>query len=202
MKITKEQEAAIAGMILGDGYLQKTGQKNARLRLEHRADHKDYLIWKTKLLPELFQGQPTFLKRKHPITKKIYSYVRHQSNSTPVLGRLRKVFYPEEKKKIPDNLIKFLKSDIALAIWYFDDGYYYPRDNCAYIYLGRVSRREAEVARDALLKCYDLVTRILDKKQKGFVLYFSPSELKKLKTTVEKYVVPVMAYKINFYLTP
>lgn len=198
MKLTKEQEAAIVGMILGDAYLQKTGSKNARLRLEHRADHKDYLVWKAKLLPQLFQGQPTFLKRKHPITNKVYSYVRQQSNSAPLLGKLRRIFYPEGKKVIPDRLAKFLRSNIALAIWYMDDGYYYPRDKCAYVYLGRVSRHEAETASGALKKCFDLENRILDKKQKGFVLYFSSRELEKLKSIVEKYVVPVMAYKINF----
>lgn len=198
MRLTKEQEAAIVGMILGDAYLQKTGSKNARLRLEHRADHRDYLIWKARLLPELFQGQPTFLKRKHPITKKTYSYVRQQSNSTPVLGKLRNVFYPKGKKIIPENLVRFFKSDIALAIWYFDDGYYYPRDKCAYIYLGRVSHHEAKVAHETLIKRFKLLNRILDKKQKGFAIYFPHSELKKLKAIVEKYVVPVMAYKVNF----
>lgn len=198
MKLTEEQEAAIIGMILGDAYLQKTGSQNARLRLEHRADHKDYLVWKTNLLPGLFQGRPTFLKRIHPITKKTYSYVRQQSNSSPLLGAFRKLFYPRDKKNIPDNLAKLLKSNIALAIWYLDDGYYYPRDKCAYIYLGRVSRHEAEIASHAIKNSFDLTNKILDKKQKGFVLYFSYSEIVKLKAIVGKYVVPIMAYKINF----
>jgi len=198
MKLTKEQEAALVGMILGDGYLQKTGKKNARLRLEHRADHKDYLSWKTKLLPELFQGSPTFLSRKHPLTQKTYNYVRHQSNSSSLLGEYQRIFYPNDKKQIPKNLGKFLKSDIALAIWYFDDGYYYSRDNCAYIYLGKVSREEAIIASQSIKESFNLDNRILDKKKKGFVLYFPAKELNRLKTIVEKYTVPVMAYKIKF----
>lgn len=198
MTLNKEQEAAIVGMILGDGYLQRTGKNNARLRLEHRADHKDYLIWKTKLLSALFQGRPTFLEREHPLTKRTYKYVRQQSNSSPLLGKFRKIFYPDGKKRIPETLRKFLRSDIALAIWYFDDGYYYPRDKCAYIYLGRVSLKEAETASVAIREKFLIENRILDKKQKGFVLYFPRTELIKLKNLVEKYVVPVMAYKINF----
>lgn len=198
MKLTKEQEAAIIGMILGDGYLQPTGQKNARLRLEHKADHAQYLAWKAKLLPQLFQGPPVFLKRIHPITKKEYAYVRQQSNSSPVLGKLRNIFYPGGKKQIPKDLAKYLKSPIAIAIWYFDDGYYYPRDHCAYIYLGRVSAEEAEIARAAIRSCFDLQARILDKKVKGFALYFSRKELKKMKLLVEKYAPEVMTYKINF----
>lgn len=199
MRLSKEQEAAILGMILGDGYLQPTGKKNARLRLEHRADHKDYLIWKARLLPRLFQGNPTFLKRKHPITQKIYSYVRQQSNSSPILGRLRKIFYLNGKKIIPPELGKLLKSDIALAIWYLDDGYYYPRDNCAYLYLGKVSREEAETASKVISKKFLVENSVLDKRQKGFALYFPHRELAKLRLKIAKYAVPIiMVYKIKF----
>ena len=31
-----------------------------------------------------------------------------------------------------------------------DDGYFYPRDNDCHLYLGRVSKEEAETARDQL----------------------------------------------------
>lgn len=75
MTIDREQQSAIVGMILGDAYLQRTGARNARLRLEHRADHKDYLIWKTQLLQQLFQGKPVFLTRVHSLTKKTYVHV-------------------------------------------------------------------------------------------------------------------------------
>ena len=199
LMIEREQNIFFFGLCpRSDGYLQPTGQKNARLRLEHKADHAQYLTWKARLLPQLFQGKPVFLKRIHPITKKEYSYVRQQSNSSPFLGKLRKLFYPQGKKQIPKNLAKLLKSPIAFAIWYFDDGYYYSRDKCAYIYLGRVSREEAVIASEAIKNCFGLSNRILDKKVKGFALYFSHSELQKLKLLVEKYAPEVMTYKINF----
>lgn len=183
-------------MILGDGYLQATGRRNARLRLEHRADHQAYLEWKVKLLSNLFQGKPAVLKRVHPITKKTYHYVRFQSQSSPILGKLRSLFYPNGKKRIPENLVKFLRDDIALAVWFYDDGYYYPRDRCSYIYLGRVTRGEAEIAKSAIEKKFNIKNYILDKKIKGFVLYFSRIESEKIRSIVEKYRVPVMAYKI------
>ena len=64
MNLTKKQNAAIVGMILGDGYLQSTGKNNARLRLEQKLDHADYLVWKISLLPKLFQGKLEFLEIK------------------------------------------------------------------------------------------------------------------------------------------
>lgn len=182
-------------MILGDGYLQKTGQKNARLRLEHRADHREYMVWKASLLPQLFQGRPSFLKRNHPLTKRTYSYVRFQSHSSPVLGKLRSKFYPDGAKKIPKDLKKFLKDDIALAIWYMDDGYYYARDKCAYIYLGTVTLEEAKIASESIYEIYRIHNRVLDKKNKGFALYFSPSDVPHLMTRIQRYIVPIMQYK-------
>lgn len=188
-------------MILGDGYLQATGSKNARLRFEHQAPHKEYLIWKTRLLPQLFQGRPVLLARIHSLTKKTYYYVRQQSNASPVLGNMRKLFYPDGKKRIPEQLANLFRDDIAFAIWFYDDGYYYGRDRCSHLYLGRVSRREAEIAKDAVEKKFGIRSSLLDKKKKGFALYFSREENEKVRSIVAKYRVPVMAYKIPT-LTP
>jgi hypothetical protein len=196
MNLTKQQMSAVVGMILGDGYLQPTGNKNARLRLEHKADHKEYLLWKVKLLPHLFQGSPKIIKRVHPLTKKTYSYVRHQSNSSPALGKLRRLFYPKGVKHIPANLEKLIRDDIVFAIWFYDDGYYYGRDKCAYIYLGKVLKEEAEIAKDAIMKKFHITSQVLDKKTKGLVLYFPHSESEKIRTILKKYYVPVMKYKI------
>ena len=200
MNLTKKQKSALIGMILGDGYLQATGRKNARLRLEHKAEHREYLLWKTKLLSNLFQGKPKFLERVHPLTHKTYRYVRQQSNASPTLGKLRALFYPNGKKRIPKNLAKLLRDDIGFVIWYYDDGYYYPRDKCVYIYLGTILKQEADIAREVVEEKFGIKSAILNKKQKGFALYFSPEESKKIKSIVEKYRVPVMAYKIP--LTP
>jgi hypothetical protein len=196
MEITKDEKAALVGMVLGDGYLQKTGRRNARLRLEHRLDHRTYLEWKTSLLPRLFQGKPTILTRVHPKTHQSYRCVRHQSNASPDLGKLRTLFYPSGKKHIPDRLEKLLISPLTLAIWYMDDGYYYQRDRCAYLYLGKVSRREAEIAQNALMHKFDIRSTVLDKKTKGFALYFPRHEAQKLAALIKSYLVPVMAYKI------
>ena len=196
VKINKEQESALVGMVLGDAYLQKTGEKNARLRLEHRADHAEYLVWKTRLLPHLFQGKPTSIQRIHPNTQRVYSYVRQQSNASPYLGKIRMLFYPDGKKKIPSTLNRWLKSDIGFAVWFYDDGYYYVRDRSLYLYLGTVTRHEAEVAQATLRKNFNLQSTIADKRKKGFALYFPVSERESIAKILLKYRVPVMAYKI------
>src|SRR3989344_8577741 len=104
MNLTRNQEAILVGSVLGDAFLQKTGARNARLRFEHGAKQKKYLLWKVKALTRFFQGKPTHLSRVHPKTKATYEYWRAQSNATPELGKLRVVFYPKGKKQIPANI--------------------------------------------------------------------------------------------------
>jgi len=194
ISLTKKQKSILFGTILGDGYLQKTGRKNARLRLEHGEKQKDYLLWKVKKLAKLFQGKPKHLERIHPLSKKKYGYWRHQSQSMPLLGKLRRLFYPEGKKRIPQDLVKYL-DPLSLAVWYMDDGYYYPRDRCSYLYLGNVTEKEAEIVRQALEENLKLGARV-KRKKKGYALYFSPQETKQLKNLIKSYILPQFTYKL------
>lgn len=194
LSLSKEQKSILFGIILGDGYLQKTGKKNARLHLEHGKDQKQYLLWKIRKLKRFFQGKPKYLERIHPISKKKYCYWRHQSQSTPYIGKLRKMFYPDGKKKIPDNLEKYLTS-LTLAVWYMDDGYYYLRDRCSYLYLGNVTEKEAKIVTRVLLEKFNITARIKQKK-KGYAIYFSPKETQELKNIIKGYMISFFNYKL------
>ena len=195
MKLSSLQRDILVGTILGDAFLQKTGERNARLRLEQGAKQKSYLLWKVEQLSQLFQGKAKYLKRVHPLTRKTYEYWRHQSQSMPELGVLRRIFYPSGRKTIPENLEVFLRSPRVLAVWYMDDGYYYQRDRVSYLYLGNVTRHEAEVASSALRTKYDLTSRVLAKK-KGFALYFPPAEARKLAVLIRGYILDEFSYKL------
>ena len=198
ISLTRNQKAILVGTLLGDGYLQKTGEKNARLRFEHGGKQKDYVLWKTHAFSRLFQGKPVQLHRVHPKTLKTYEYWRAQSSASPVLGKWRTLFYPDGKKQIPKNLAEILTESLALAVWYMDDGYYNPKDKNSFLYLGKVSREEAECARDMLEKNFELSVRVYDKKEKGFALYFSTVETKKLHKLIRQHVVlPTFAYKLG-----
>lgn len=195
MKLSKIQRDILIGTILGDAFLQKTGERNARLRLEHGADQKNYLLWKVGNLEQLFQGKPKYLERVHPATGRTYKYWRHQSQSMPELGKLRRTFYPAGKKTIPENLEKFLYSKRVLAVWYMDDGYYYSRDRVSYLYLGNVTQNEALTASEALRKIFGLSPKVLAKK-KGYALYFSPSETCKLSHLIGGSIISDFRYKL------
>ena len=195
MKLTKRQMAIVVGSVLGDGFLQKTGSRNARLRLEHGVKQKEYLLWKGRQLPRYFQGTPAYLERVHPKNGAKYSYVRWQSNASPELGKWREYFYAKGKKIIPEDIAIFL-SPLALAIWYMDDGYF-SQDKASFLYLGKVSCIEAETVRCAIENNFGITPKVYDKQTKGFVLYFPVIETRKLHELVKDFIHPSMRYKLG-----
>ena len=196
VKLTRNQKSIIIGTILGDGFLQKTGVKNARLRLEHSQTQRDYLLWKMEHLGRLFQGKLSELSRRHPKTKRLYHYSRVQSNSMPELGKIHRIFYQNGKKRIPDMLPELFNS-LVMAVWYMDDGYYYKKDKNSFLYLGKVSIDEAKIAQRAIKKAFNIQTKIYDKKDKGLVIYFPVSETKKLHKIIKEHIIPLFSYKIR-----
>jgi len=196
MKLTKQQTNVLVGTILGDGFLQKTGEKNARLRLEHSQKQKDYVLWKGNIFGRLFQGKPNYLERIHPKSREAYKYCRWQSSTGPAFGKWRKYFYPNGKKIIPKDIRCFMTEPIALAVWYMDDGYFNKMDRNSYIYFGRVTRAEAEILQKAIKKNFGIEATIYDKKNKGFALFFGATETKKLQTLIRPFIIESLQYKL------
>ena len=194
--MTQKQKDVVIGMILGDAYLQKTGKQNARLRLEHSSDQKEYLEWKVSLLQNYFQTKILFLERTNAIWKKTYHYVRIQSTASPEFGKLQRLFYKESQKIIPKTITTFFKNPLSLAVWFMDDGYYYLRDRIAYLYIPNLDEDGRGYLLDALKNNFKLLP-VLKQKKRGFVLIFSVTETQKLMDIIKKFIIPSMRYKIS-----
>lgn len=190
------ERSVVIGSILGDGFLQATGKKNARLRLEHSAKQKEYLFWKWQVLQRYMQDHPKKLIRFNPIWKKQYSYYRCQSHSTPILGNYRALFYQKQRKCIPVDIGKFLTVQ-ALAVWFMDDGYYYVRDRTAYLYLPKLQQQDIECLLKALKQNFDLHPKLEIKKRGVMNLKFPVKETKKLIQIIAPHVIQSMRYKIG-----
>lgn len=196
--MNKIKKAILIGMILGDAYLQKTGKKNARIRLEHSEKQKDYLLYKGRIFPEFFQGKPTKIIRFNPVFKKEYTYYRWQSNASPEIGRFKRLFYEENRKIIPKELPKLLVLKEGLAIWFMDDGYYYQRDKMAYLYLAKYTLQELEIILQTLKDNFNLLPKVKNKKG-NWVLVFTVEETKKLIDLIKPYIIPSMRYKLPLH---
>lgn len=198
MKLSKRQKMIIYGLILGDGFLQKTGKKNARLRIEHSLKQKEYLDWLYQSLMNLFADKPKMINRQHPQTKQIYHYCRLQSHSAPFFGKLRRQFYPNDKKIIPENIDKLLSFRLTLAIWYMDDGYYYQRDKSAHIYLSKLDNLSQKKLLNCLSKNFGLSAKIYCRPdRRACQLNFTGSDKDKLFNLIHPYVLPMFNYKLS-----
>lgn len=199
VRLTSNQKQVLTGMVLGDAYLQKTGKRNARIRLEHSSKQKDYMVWKASHFPKLFQNveKPTVLRRYNETFGKTYEYVRLQSSASPTIGEFRQKFYDEisGKKIIPADISRLMSKPISLAVWFLDDGYYYPRDKMAFIYLPNLSEEGFQLLLNALKHNFDLAPK-LKKKKKGWCLSFSVVETRKLMNLIRPHVIDSMAYKL------
>lgn len=193
--MTQKQKSIVIGMVLGDAYLQKTGKANARLRLEHSIGQKEYLEWKVDLLKNYFQSKIQLLERFNARWNKTYHYVRIQSNSSPEFGKIQRLFYKDSEKVIPKEIAKLLKHPLTLAVWFMDDGYYYPRDKMSYIYISNFSQESISNLLTSLKENFGL-SPILKIKKKGLVLIFSVIQTAKLMKIIKKFIIPSMSYKI------
>lgn len=193
--VTKRQREILIGILLGDGYLQKTGKRNARLKLEHPEQQREYLFWKYEQLRNLMQDKPQRIERYNPVWKRTYTYYRCQTHSMPLLGRYKRYFYDEQgRKRVPENIAQLLKSPLSLAVWFMDDGHYYPRDGVAYIYLPRYSEEDLKRLVTALEENFGLRPMVVWKK--GYpCLYFPRQETEKLMALIKPWVLPCMKHK-------
>lgn len=197
---TKRQREALIGFVLGDAYLQPTGKVSARLRLEHSIKQKEYIEWKHDLFENFMQGPPKLIKRFNPIWKRSYQYYRCQSSSSPLFGKSRRLFYEGGRKIIPKNIGTLLKSPFTLAVWYMDDGYYYHRDNVAYIYLSKFESGCLDCLLEALKKNFNLKPDLKLKKDKYHCLAFNREETTRLLEIVKPHIIQSLKYKIPMTL--
>ena len=114
LAITDKQREILIGCILGDAHIQNLG----KIIIEQSVKQKDYLFWKYSELKNLcYPAKPARIIRiDKRNNKKYYSnvfYLRQYFRSW------RKVFYKENQKVFPDNL---LLTPLSVAVWYMDDG--------------------------------------------------------------------------------
>ncbi|TAN33640.1 hypothetical protein EPN28_02445 [Patescibacteria group bacterium] len=192
-----QRERSIAiGCVLGDGFLQKTGEKNARLRLEHSSRQKEYIFWKWRELERYMQSKPKYLTRFNPIWRKQYAYYRCQSHSSPEFGKLHALFYENGDKQVP-KIIEKLFDPLVLAVWFMDDGYYYKRDKTAYIYLSKLNAESISGLKRVFAKNFNLHPKLELKKTKAMDLKFCVKDTRKLQKIIAPYVIESMRYKID-----
>lgn len=196
MELTNRQKDILLGTLLGDGYLQKTGAHNARLRIEHSLKQKAYVDWKYEELENIFRSEPVFLRRVHPSSHQMYSYIRLQSYADSLLGKLKLRFYKNGRKTIPLDIKNIIANPLSLAVWYMDDGYYDKRDKSAHIYLQAFDAREIQLIISGFSQLGIECKAYCRPDRKACQLNFRNIHKNKLLSMIEPHLIAEMRYKL------
>ena len=118
--LSNEQQQVLMGSLLGDGGISKGNEASKsvnkkgghRYRVTHSAAQFYYLDWMADAFSEF---KPTFFRRKAKNTKDV------DFQCTRFFTEARKLWYPNGKKRIPDEVWERLDT-LGLAVWMMDDG--------------------------------------------------------------------------------
>ena len=192
--MTNRQEAIIAGLLLGDGHLEKNG-RYVRLKVDQALNHSDYVNWLYNELKDLVPSRPVIIEENDKRTHKVYRRLHFSTYSKAEFKKWRDCFYIDKKKIIPPGIKSILSSAISLAIWLMDDGY--KRNDCAAIRLN--TDAFSYVEQQLLIKCLRQNFKIksqIHRKGKWYNIYIPKGEANKFCALVEPYILPSFRYKL------
>jgi hypothetical protein len=200
-KKTKEEiqlsyfaESALIGCILGDGYLHRCENHNAKGRICQGIKQEAYLKHKYELFKEIANENFKFDKirltdRKTGIVK-IHKSISFSFLSNGYLNKFYDNIYIDNVKKITDFAIEKY-NEISLAYHFMDDGCKSKSGFklCTYGF----ELEDIKKLSNHLRNNFDLKTTI----QKSKCIYIKKESAETFINIVGKYIVPTLKYKIN-----
>ncbi|MEX0895894.1 MAG: hypothetical protein WDZ94_03055 [Patescibacteria group bacterium] len=124
---------------------------------------------------------------------------RFATLSLSLFDHYRSLFYVDGKKIIPSNIQSLLKTPIALAVWYMDDGYMRTDKSGAYLCTSSFTLLEHKQLQYVLLQNYGIETSI-HFAGKYARLHIPARSRDRFLTTISPHIVSCMQYKLS--LTP
>lgn len=189
--LTPQQNELLIGGILGDCYVEKT-HENSRVAFDHSIAQLEYVEWKHSVL----QPYSTKIVKYSVVDKRnneTYYKVRFKTLTNPIFNPYHELFYVNKTKIVPTTIKDYLKTELALAVWYLDDGAL--RTDCKGLRLhtNSFSYDEVMILKNLLLENFKINSKP-HKRGKGYNLYIGTSHKQS-----EKFcdiIRPVVASKI------
>ena len=186
-----DQHELLMGGILGDCYVEKSNV-NSRVAFDHSISQLEYVKWKHSVL-QPYSSQIVKYCVLDKRNNKTYNKVRFKTSTNQIFNPYHKLFYVNKTKIVPTTIKNYLKTELALAVWYLDDGAL--RTDCKGLRLhtNNFSYDEVIILKNLLLDSFKIDCKI-HKQGKGYNLYIGTSHKQS-----EKFcdiIRPVIASKI------
>ena len=214
---TKEQRSLIYSCLMGDGGLNKfitqsKGTRYSSLTICHSENQYDYLYYKTALL-----NKCTVLNNGGRIKDKLTLYKGKKFkqktatftdvNYFSIIGRK---FYVDNKRSVK-NILKYVYTDLSLAILFMDDGGIYRRkkkhkDGTQYylkpsgvLNTQAFSYEDNVLIQKWLLSNYGIEANVQKHKGKYYIIWLNKDNMFKVWCIIRKYVklIPSMVDKFD-----
>lgn len=195
-QLSLEQEQILIGSLLGDACLEKNG-RHYRIKFDHSIAQEQYVLWKYEKLSS-FSTTPVVCNTFDPRNGKQYSHSRFNTKSIELFDKFYEIFYTDKRKQVPENICDLLKSPIALAIWYLDDGAKRTDCKALRIHTNCYSKSQQEVLIKMLQRNFGIIAKLHKVHNEEYVIYIPSEESKRFCEIIEPIVnkIPSMRYKL------
>lgn len=208
------QKSILIGTMMGDGHLvlrsksiklhHRRGSKrikHARLMLVHGTAQESYLRWKVDQFGSLFGSGPKRREFYDKRTDSIHVGWYCSSRSHCWLTEWHSKFYPEGKKVVTEEILSHI-DDLALAVWWCDDGGT-PRANRGRphlgFYLGNLTSSEYELIY-AWFSSQGFDPMVNPQNGNCILFTLNRVDSMKLRERIAPFIPESMLYKFNRYL--
>ncbi|MDW8066015.1 MAG: hypothetical protein RMK32_10360, partial [Anaerolineae bacterium] len=155
---------------------------------------RDYAMWKHSLLASIVHA-PREIVVLDPRTGKAYRHIRFDTRTMPELAWYDERFYHNARKRVPANIANLL-TELALAVWYMDDGHRRRDCNALRLNTHAFSCEEVECLRDALWNRFGIRSKLHRVVETQWVLYIPSREAVPFCQLIRRYIPPSMEYKL------
>lgn len=191
-ELSEFQKQVLLGTMLGDAsFRMGKGSLNPAITCAHCIKQKEYCEYKTSIFENL-GAYCKYHKRNTPDKRNGICYEDYTMfvPSNPELINWYKAFYPNGKKVIPIELLRYF-TEVSLAFMFMDDG---SRTRSSIkIATNCFTREELKIFQHFLRNKFNIETTIHG--DNG--LYFKSKSFQIVKSLIEPYICNCMKYKIN-----
>lgn len=196
---TESQRSIVVGTLLGDGYLRSSGNSNNpsyALVFAHGEKQREYLEWmKDELKPFVLADTPylhkkTSIHNHAPVSS--YHTICHSW-----LTELRKAFYPNNIKTVSLDWLNQV-DELALAVWYMDDGSLNKRYGTMTFCTNGFTYDEHLLIQQWFLDRWCLPVVIENRRNNQYSIRVNSTVARTLREILRPYIPHCMSYKVDY----
>lgn len=173
---------------------KKKESHNTRLRLDNAyPDQEEYVRTTRKVLDSIVNMELTIITRNNKKRGKITQSIYFWTLTLPCLNYLHDLFYKNNIKTIPVNIIELLTAR-GLAFWIMGDGYY--TKNMVFICTDSFTLDEINLLLNVLTNKFELSVAKHKWRENVYSICIHKKSQDKLRNLIKPYFISSMLYKL------